>query len=52
MKTLELSFESFIIHRPSLILGRGVSPIALTTLPGLSSNHTEAFTWDTKTSQN
>lgn len=29
-----------IIHKPSLTLRRGVSPIALTALPGLSSNHT------------
>lgn len=43
MKTLELLFESFIAHRPSLIVRSGVSPIALTTLPGLSSNHTLGF---------
>lgn len=52
MKTLEMSFDSFIIHRPCRILRRDVSPIALTTLPGLSSNHTLGLLLGTKNSQN
>lgn len=43
MKTLEILFESFIIHRPSLMLRRDSSPIARTTCPGLSSSHTLGF---------